>query len=135
MKKFSPDRGTTLKVLTLFTITSLASVGHYVDNIMYWSSYPEPPWLYPHLVEIFWFVMTPVGLVGMGAFQSGRVLRGSRLLFAYGVMNLFSLGHYNVRPPWEISAKINALIGFETIAALCLMGYIAHLHRTGRITA
>ena len=107
-------------LLSLLAATVVLSILHYVDNIVFFGSYPEPHWMTPHLVDAFWFVMTPVGVVGYLLFRRG--LRGWALLVlcAYGAMNLLTLGHYLYASPWSLSLRINAFILAEAVAAVAL---------------
>ncbi len=45
-------------------MTFVSSILHYVDNILFFAHYPEPDWINPQIVDLFWFVMTPLAPLG-----------------------------------------------------------------------
>ena len=108
-------------MFVLLVVTVAASIFHYVDNVMFFDTYPEPAWITPHLVNAFWFLMTPVGVIGYLLFRRGYRSSGVTALFAYGLMNLLTLGHYRYAPPWEIPFRVNLFILLEVGAAITLM--------------
>jgi hypothetical protein len=116
-------RSTTLLVLLLLNVA--ASIAHYADNIVRFAQYPEPPWINPTRIDVFWFLMTPVGVAAYALYRRGWPRLALALNQAYGAMNLLVLGHYLVAPPWRLSAPINALILVEAAAAICLIAYTA----------
>jgi hypothetical protein len=101
-----------------------ASILHYVDNILYFASYPEPSWATPHLVDAFWFVMTPFALCGYLLIRRGRIHSGSFLLYAYSAMSLVVLGHYFYAPFERIAFRIHLFILLEVVLALALSVYV-----------
>jgi hypothetical protein len=120
----SLSRAQTFRLLLAMNV--LASIAHYADNIVRFVSYPEPPWINPTRIDLFWFVMTPVGVAAYSAYRLGRPRLAFALNAAYGAMNLFVLGHYAIAPPWRLPLAINALILLEALAAILLLGYTAH---------
>ena len=104
-------------------MTAASSVVHYADNIARFAAYPEPPWLNPTRVDLFWFVMTPFAVAAYLDARRGRARRALGLSVAYGVMNLLVLGHYLVLPPWRMPWSINFGIFLEAIAAVWLLTY------------
>lgn len=94
---------------------------HYVDNIVFFHEYPEPPWLKPGMVDAFWFFMTPVALAGLWLMRRGRRGIGSIVLLAYAGMSLLVLGHYRFAPFRAIGWRIHAFIWFEAAAAIALV--------------
>ena len=117
MQNSSQARG----LLVLLVVTGVASILHYVDNVIFFDAYPEPAWLTPQVVEVFWFVMTPFGVIGYWLFRRGSRWRGLSVLLAYGLMNLLTLGHYSYAPLSEISFRINLFILLEAGAAGALI--------------
>ncbi len=111
------------KFLVLLWMNVLASVAHYADNIVRFIHYPEPTWINPTKIDVFWFVMTPVGIAAYGFFKQGRRRLAFALNFAYGAMNLFVLGHYAIQPPWHLTLWINVLIALETVTAIMLIAW------------
>ena len=108
-----------------------ASVLHYLDNIARFHEYPEPQWLSPHLVDAFWFVMTPVALGGYYLYTRGRGTMAYLLLYLYGAMSLLVLGHYSYAPLADISFSIHFFILLEAVAAACLVLFTAWLQLGG----
>ncbi len=104
-----------------------ASVLHYLDNLARFHEYPEPQWLSPHLVEAFWFVMTPVALGGYYLYMRERGTVAYLLLYLYGAMSLLVLGHYSYAPLADIPFSIHVFILFEAVAAVCLVLFTAWL--------
>jgi len=124
------------KLLLLLGMNVAASVVHYADNIVRFVSYPEPPWLNPARVDVFWFVMTPFGIAAYWLYRSGRERAALATSYAYAAMNLLVLGHYLVAPPWTLSLRINALIVPEALTAVLLIVFTARLRgRTGKFRA
>ncbi len=110
-----------------------ASVLHYVDNLARFHEYPEPPWLSPQLAGGFWFVMTPVALVGYYLYMKKRGTVAYLLLYLYGAMSLLVLGHYSYAPLADISFSIHLFILLEAVAAACLVLFTAWLQVGGRV--
>jgi hypothetical protein len=125
MTTVSGDRAT--KLLLLLGMTAAASVMHYADNIVRFASYPEPPWLDPARVDVFWFVMTPFGVAAWWLYRRGRTRAGIVASYAYAAMNLLVLGHYVVAPPWRLPPLINLFIVLEAAAAGLLLVYTVRL--------
>ncbi|MGL1958296.1 MAG: hypothetical protein OCD00_13370 [Colwellia sp.] len=111
-----------LIIIMLFNIAS--SVLHYVHNIVYFADYPEPEWMTPHIVDYFWFVMTPIGLWGVVCELKNNIRKANVLLFAYALMSLLSLLHYGVDTDKEITLSIHAFIWIESCCALMLIVYL-----------
>lgn len=109
--------------------TFLSSVLHYVDNILFFAHYPEPNWLNPKLVDLFWFVMTPLAPLGFYAIKKGHHNIGAMLLIAYGACNMLTLGHYKFAPLESIAVKIHLFIALEAIMGCILIGYILLLYK------
>jgi hypothetical protein len=113
----------TRKLPALLLMTVASSVVHYADNIVRFAAYPEPPWLNPTRVDLFWFVMTPFAVAAFLYARRGRARRALGLAVAYAGMNLLVLGHYLVLPPWRMAWSINFGIFLEAIAAVWLLAY------------
>ena len=113
-----------LKLRVLVALNILSSIFHYVDNVVFFHDYPEPEWLEPGVVDLFWFLMTPFALVGYLQVVRGRYMSGYACLTLYSLMSLLVLGHYNYAPIHEISLKINAFILIEACLALLLLLFV-----------
>jgi hypothetical protein len=98
-----------------------------VDNVLFFRHYPEPTWLNAHLVDMAWFVMTPLGVAGYVLFLRGRSAAAFACLYLYALTSLLVLGHYLIAPPWQVSFKINLFIMAEAIAAVLLGMFTAWL--------
>lgn len=44
--------------------TAISSILHYVDNLLFFHDYPEPPWINRSMIDAFWLVMTPLAVAG-----------------------------------------------------------------------
>ena len=120
-------------LLWLLLANVVATVAHYVDNIVFFAQYPEPPWMQPHFIDAFWFVMTPFALVGYKLITRGRVHFGSVVLYLYAAMSLLVLAHYRYAPMRSIRFRIHIFILVEAALALALVAYVAVLQvRTSR---
>ena len=111
-------------LLSLVVANVAASVFHYVDNIVFFADYPEPSWATPHLIDIFWFVLTPFAIAGYTFVRRGRIHLGSSLLYAYSAMSLLVLGHYFYAPIDRIAFRIHFFIVLEAILAIALIAYV-----------
>jgi len=112
----------TLFWLVVANIT--ASIIHYTDNLLFLEAYPEPDWIEPHLIDGFWFFMTPFAILGYRAMRKEAVGMGCLLLCAYGLMSLLVLGHYLYAPFLDIPPKIHLFIFLEAAMALLLLSYV-----------
>lgn len=110
-------------LMILFVITIITSILHYVDNVLFFEHYPEPTWLNAKLVDMFWFVMTPVAGLAMWWFKQQKNQRALLATFVYVAMNILVLGHYRYQPFHHISLKIHLFIWLEAIAAFALALY------------
>jgi hypothetical protein len=107
-----------LKWLLLATFAS--SVLHYIDNLLFFEQYPEPVWINRAIIDGFWFVMTPLALVGYHLMQRGAHQAGTWVLLAYAGCNLLTLGHYRYAYICTVVPRINAFIFLEAVLA-CLL--------------
>ena len=114
-------------LLWLLVTNVIATIFHYSDNVCYFHSYPEPIWLNAKLVDAFWFIMTPLALVGYLLFKRGQIHRGAVVLYAYAAASLLVLGHYRFAPFFAISARIHFFILLEAALAVALVAYVAWL--------
>lgn len=110
-------------LLVLLAINIGASVLHYVDNIVFFHTYPEPHWISPQIIDAFWFVMTPFAVLGYVLYGKGLRTYSYLCLYLYSLMSLLVLGHYRYGSMWEMSLKINLLIFAEAFAAVALIAY------------
>lgn len=124
-------------LLCLVIANIIASILHYVDNVMHFEHYPEPDWLNAQLVDLFWFFMTPFAIVGLYLVKRHRFNFALWLLIAYALMGLLVLGHYNYAPFFDISFKIHLFIWLEAILAGILLIYtplcIHHFKKTNTL--
>ena len=110
-------------LLVMLVINIATSILHYVDNILFFHTYPEPQWINPYIIDAFWFVMTPFALSGYMLYSKGLRRHSYFCLYLYGLMSLLVLGHYRYGSMWEMSMKMNLLIFIEAIAAVALIAY------------
>ena len=99
-----------------------ASALHFGDNMLRFDEYPEPKWIgRPHTVDTLWLAMTP--LLAIGWWLARREMKRSSVgvLWTYGVLSLFALGHYFYTSPAQLALRINLLIALEVIAAVLLI--------------
>lgn len=107
--------------------TVMSSILHYVDNLVFFHEYPEPPWINRAMIDAFWFFMTPLALAGWIAIKRGHPASGLLLLLAYAGCNLLSLGHYLYAPLHAISARIHAFILLESLLAVVLIVIVVRM--------
>ncbi|WP_226664039.1 hypothetical protein [Microbulbifer aggregans] len=107
----------------------ISSILHYVDNLLYFEEYPEPPWINRSMVDAFWFFMTPLAWIGYQLMRRGRHHSGTLVLLAFTACNLFTLGHYQFAPMHSIGARIHFFILLEaalaSLLAIFLCAYYA----------
>lgn len=108
----------------LLIVTFVSSILHYVDNILYFSLYPEPVWIHPSIVDLFWFVMTPLALLGALWISAGYYKAATVMLVLYGLCNMLTLGHYNYAAFSSIGLKIHLFILLEAGLGAVLIGYV-----------
>jgi hypothetical protein len=100
----------------------IASALHFGDNMLRFEHYPEPAWITgPHVVDALWLLMTPLLAVGWWWARGGKRRAAVGVLWVYGVMSMFVLGHYLYASPFELPTSINVLIGLEALAAGLLL--------------
>lgn len=102
-----------------------ASILHYGDNVMFFHEYPEPPWIDTRIIDGFWWLMTPLAVLGYFLLRRGRVHAGCALLHLYALASLLVLGHYLYAPFAHIPLRIHAFILLEAVLAVVLIGYVA----------
>lgn len=107
--------------------TAISSILHYVDNLLFFHEYPEPPWINRSMIDAFWFVMTPLALAGWLAIKRGHPVAGLLLLMGYAGCNLLSLGHYLYAPLHAISGRIHAFILLESFFSVALFFVLVRL--------
>ncbi|MFG6455726.1 hypothetical protein [Roseateles sp. BYS96W] len=105
----------------LLWATFASSILHYVDNVLMFEQYPEPPWINRHIVDAFWWLMTPLAWFGYRLMRNGALRAGTVMLLLYAACNLLTLGHYRYAPMDEISPRIHAFIGLEAVLAMALI--------------
>jgi hypothetical protein len=112
----------------LLAANVVATIFHYADNVCYFPEYPEPLWLNPGLVDAFWFVMTPLAVLGYWLIRRGLIRRGCLVLYTYAAASLLVLGHYRYAPFFSISTRIHLFILLEAALAVVLIFYVATIH-------
>jgi hypothetical protein len=114
-------RSSVLKMLVMANL--VASILHFGDNMINFHDYPEPTWIpSPHVVDALWFVITPILFLGWWFSSRNAKWTAVSLLWLYGGLSMFVLGHYNFAAPSELSLRINVMIFSEALAALLLIG-------------
>ena len=121
LHSMSPSPRRTLFWLLVANV--VATVFHYADNVCYFHVYPEPTWLNAKLVDAFWFVMTPLAIIGYLLVRHGSVQRGCLFLHAYAAASLLVLGHYRFAPFSAIAFRIHFFILLEAALAVALVLY------------
>lgn len=119
-----PDRHRR-RLLWLLVANVAASSLHYGDNVMFFHEYPEPPWINTRIIDGFWWLMTPLAVLGYLLLLRHRVHSGCALLYLYALASLLVLGHYLYAPLAHISLRIHAFILLEAVLAIALAGYVA----------
>jgi len=116
------------RLLLWLVLANVAStVAHYLDNMVYFGDYPEPPWMTPHIIDGFWFVMTPFAFIGYRLMARELVHWGSASLYLSSVMSLLVFGHYRYAPMSDIGVRIHLFILLEALLAIALVAYVAFL--------
>ena len=110
----------------IIVINILVTMVHYIDNIIYLDEYPDPEWMTGHIIDAFWFVMTPFSIIGYILLKKRKTTIGAICLYIYSIMSLLVLSHYLIAPIWEISLKINSFILLEALSAVFLISYVSY---------
>ncbi len=103
------------------------SIVHFVDNVAFWSLYPEPAWNSAGATDRFWFIMTPFAVAGYALYRCGWFWRSTLILQAYALMGLLVLAHYFYAPLCSIAPRIHLTVLPEAGAALALLAILAAL--------
>lgn len=111
-----------LKWLLIATVAG--SILHYVDNLLFFEQYPEPPWINRTMIDAFWFLMTPLAFVGYRLIKQGFRHAGVLVLMAYAGCNLLTLGHYRYARLHDIAPRIHVFIWLEAALACALVIYL-----------
>ena len=107
---------------TLLLVNLVASTLHFADNMLRFGEYPEPKWIAgPHIVDALWFVVTPLLAAGWWLARREMKWLSVGILWLYGGLSMFVLGHYLYASPTMLTLRINILILMEAIAALLLV--------------
>lgn len=125
-----------IKLLSmLFATNILATLFHYVDNILHLHEYPDLPTTQASSIVLFFLVMMPFGLAGYWLYVKNRHKLSYYAFYIYCLLNMVVLGHYTpsrLRGDfWDYSFKVHALIWIEVITAMALLAYVIKLHRSG----
>ena len=111
-----------------FMINIITSVLHYVHNIVYFEDYPEPVWINTTLVDMFWFVMTPVGIFGLYWELLQHHTKSYVATVLYCVMSMITIGHYFVESDKAVTMAMHFYIWIEVLSALMFLGYATARH-------
>jgi hypothetical protein len=109
-------------LLALLIANLVASALHFGDNMLRFHEYPEPKWITgPHVVDALWLVITPLLALGWWLAHRGMRWGSIGVLWLYGALSMFVLGHYLYASPSELPLRINLLIWTEAAAAALLI--------------
>lgn len=118
----------------LLALNVLATVLHYMDNVLFFPEYPEPPWNSPQIVTAFGFIVLATGVLGYTLIKQRKVRSGSLVLYGYSAMSLLAFGHYLVAPIDSVGFRITLFIFLEAFCAVSLAIYVACIQiRTGTL--
>ena len=112
-------------LLLLLLLNLLASVLHYVHNVIYFQHYPETDWLSAHIVDYVWFLMTFIGLAGVIALINIRLSIAKACFNLYALLNMLSLLHYAVDSDNVMTVAMHSFIWLEALCAAALLYYLA----------
>src|SRR5574341_1223713 len=108
----------------LFMANVVATLLHYVDNILNLREYPDLPTTEASSIALFFIVMIPFGVTGYWLYVKYRHQLSYYLLYTYCLLNLVVLGHYlpsRLRGDFlDYSLKVHFFICLEAITALAL---------------
>jgi hypothetical protein len=111
---------TTLPLLLIANL--VASTLHVGDNVLRFAEYPEPTWITgPHVVDALWLVVTPLLAVGWWLARRDMKWAAVGVLWLYGALSMFVLGHYLYASPSALPFRINFFIAGEAVAASLLI--------------
>jgi hypothetical protein len=110
-----------------------ASVLHYGDNLLYFEEYPEPGWINRRIIDTFWFVMTPLAVIGYRALKQGLLHFGCIALYLYAAAGLLVLGHYRYAPLCSVVPRIHSFILLEATLAAVLAASVCVYQMRGRV--
>ena len=111
-------RRSSILLPTLLIANLVASTLHFGDNMLRFDAYPEPQWISgPHVVDALWFVITPLLAAGWWLARRRRKWASVGVLWLYGALSMFVLGHYLYASPSELPFRINFFIVAEAVAA------------------
>lgn len=108
----------------LLSATVAGSILHYADNLLFFEQYPEPPWINRTMIDVFWFLMTPLAWIGYRLIRRGSHRAGTLVLLVYVGCNLLALGHYRYAPMCSVAPRINAFILLEAVLACVLAAFL-----------
>ena len=123
-------------LLILVAINIAASMLRYTHYFIFYNAYPnETAWLSPPRVDLVWFVITFIGVLGYVLFKRHRFTWSFLCLYLYALLGVASLGQYALAPIAAHTFATNALILSQAGAAAALLIYViwlqSHLHRDG----
>ena len=123
-------------LLVLISINVAASMLHYAHYFIFYNAYPnETAWLSPPRVDLVWFIVSFIGVMGYVLFKRQRFTWSFLVLYLYGLLGLASLSHYALAPMAAHTFATNVLILSSAGAAAVLLIYVVwlqtHLHRNG----
>lgn len=123
-------------LLVLISINVAASMLHYSHYFISYNAYPNgTAWLSPPRVDLVWFIISVIGVMGYVLFRRHRYTWSFLFLYLYGLLGLAGLSHYALAPIAAHTFVTNVLIFSSASAAAVLLIYVVwlqtHLHRNG----
>jgi hypothetical protein len=114
----------TIKIYkALIWLTLYACTLHFVDNVYFFSDYPEPAWLNAPIVGLLWIPLALIAHRAVDYLYNGKSDRTFTLVHGFVVGNWISLGHYLFASPAEVATRINAIIALQVAMATVLFVY------------
>lgn len=99
--------------------------------MLFFAQYPEPAWIDTHMIDAFWFAMTPLTWLGYRLMRRQRTHAGAAVLYLYAAAGALVLGHYRYAPWCGIAARIHVFILLEAALAIVLAGWVAWIQFGG----
>jgi hypothetical protein len=112
-------------ILLFVVIVSIISTSfHYTDNAIFVDKYPEPEWFTTSGVFVTWIVMTLIGIAGYWFYTKEKLWASYFCLSIYSLTGLSSPAHYLYGKMSEFSLKMHALILFDVLTGLLVLGFV-----------
>lgn len=131
MSNQSDRRTTALKWLIAFSLISTSI--HFTHNFVEVGSYPSQfaGWTVQLAIVLAWPVLTAIGIRGYGLYRRGRRREAHRLLAAYSLLGISTLGHFLEGTP-DVPAFFFATILTDGIAGLSILAFVLSSVRAER---